>query len=171
MDHPLDEEGEEPHFRPNWLQRVLHFVLGLFCCGWGEEVGAGEHEHVPSDNASSGGARRASQLRSRPLQEVGENSALLHSSSGDCCHTSKMSPQEKQFKSMQKPSFTTKESQLKSVDDESCLICLEDFTDDNPKTHLACGHGFHLGCMLEWQERGRNYCPLCDLTVGSLDEA
>lgn len=82
---------------------------------------------------------------SRPLQDVAEESALLPNR-----HMRKMSPQvaqEAHFKTMKKPSFTTHprsgahSSVPASVDDEVCLICLEDFTESNPKVFYECGHG------------------------------
>lgn len=33
-----------------------------------------------------------------------------------------------------------------------------------------CAAGFHLGCMLEWQERGKTDCPVCDLTIVGPDD-
>jgi len=30
---------------------------------------------------------------------------------------------------------------------------------DNPKTHTACGHHFHLPCLYEWLER-KDTCPI-----------
>lgn len=86
---------------------------------------------------------------SRPLQDVAEDSALLPSRRDTAMR--KVSPQvaqEAQFKTMKKPSFTTinrsgthSSSVPASVDDEVCLICLEDFSDSNPKVFYECGHG------------------------------
>ena len=40
----------------------------------------------------------------------------------------------------------------------------------NPRTPVGCpgGHGFHLGCTLDWLERGHDFCPLCDGTIGGV---
>jgi hypothetical protein len=82
---------------------------------------------------------------SRPLQDVAEESSLLPNR-----QMRKISPQdaqEAQFKTMKKPSFTTlprsgtHASVPASVEDEVCLICLEEFTDSNPKSFFQCGHG------------------------------
>ena len=149
--------------------KLLQFVLSLFCCSWGDVDRPIEHEHVPGDDVAFASASR--HIRSRPLENVGESSALLQGHPNDCSKPSKLSPQEKQFKAMRKPSFTTSAFSGKSGDDETCAVCLEEFTADNPKTHLKCGHGFHLGCVLEWQERGHYGCPLCHVVVDSLDES
>jgi Ring finger domain len=171
---PMDLHGEEEG-RPQtrWFYRVIRFVLGLLCCDWIREDMRYEHEHVPSDSGGfTTGRRHIRGQQQRPLQDVAESSSLLQGSSPSCCKPSKMSPQEKQFRAMKKPSFSTAVFTGKSMDEDSCLICLEEFTDDNPRIHLKCGHGYHLGCMLEWQERGRTECPLCHAVSDSmLDES
>ncbi|GER44823.1 RING finger protein [Striga asiatica] len=48
--------------------------------------------------------------------------------------------------------------------DDSCSICLEDFSDSNPSTVTSCKHEFHLQCMLEWCQRSSN-CPMCWQTL------
>lgn len=150
--------------RPSFLQNVIQFVLKIFCCGWMDCPT--RREHMVFVEGSERRARR--HVRARPLQDVAEGNSLLdvHPNDEFHCYGSHMSAQEQQFKAMKIPSFTTKPFTGKSMDEDGCLICLEDFTDDNPRILLACGHGFHLGCMLEWQERGKTECPVCDITVG-----
>ncbi|KAJ8905493.1 hypothetical protein NDN08_002000 [Rhodosorus marinus] len=41
---------------------------------------------------------------------------------------------------------------------ELCPTCLEEYSDDNPKIIVACGHSFHLSCILEWANRS-DMCP------------
>jgi Ring finger domain len=157
-----------------WLKRLLHFLLRLLCCDQDEDLA--ELDHVPLGSTDSTARPRACgpRLYSRPLQDVGEHAVLLDDDEGAGPGPShKMTPQEKQFAAMRKPSFTTKPMHCQApwAEDEVCLICLEEFTDTNPKNHLTCGHGFHLGCVLEWEERGKTECPICDITVGSLSES
>ncbi|KMZ59125.1 RING/U-box superfamily protein [Zostera marina] len=45
-------------------------------------------------------------------------------------------------------------------EEESCPICLEDYTDENPCITMLCSHKFHLGCLCEWIERSDD-CPIC----------
>jgi hypothetical protein len=150
--------------RPSLFRQVIRFVFNLFCCGWMDTHT--RREHMLFVDGPERRERR--HIRSRPLQDVAEGNSLLDSHPSDDCHRygSHMSAQERQFKAMKIPSFTTKPCSGKSMDEDGCLICLEDFTDDNPRILLACAHGFHLGCMLEWQERGKTECPVCDITVG-----
>ncbi|KAF7293194.1 RING finger protein [Mycena chlorophos] len=44
---------------------------------------------------------------------------------------------------------------------EKCLICLDDYADDDPIRVLGCRHAFHQGCVDKWLETGRNNCPAC----------
>ncbi|KAF3333963.1 E3 ubiquitin-protein ligase [Carex littledalei] len=47
-----------------------------------------------------------------------------------------------------------------SSEDEDCPICLEEYTEENPRMFLQCNHDFHLGCIYEWMERSQA-CPVC----------
>ena len=42
-----------------------------------------------------------------------------------------------------------------------CLICLEDYADDDDLRLLGCRHIFHKNCVDTWLETGRNNCPAC----------
>ena len=54
--------------------------------------------------------------------------------------------------------------------DNSCPTCFEAYEEENPRITLACGHHFHLACILSWQEysaatsRERG-CPACDAPI------
>ncbi|KAK9840209.1 hypothetical protein WJX74_005473 [Apatococcus lobatus] len=47
-----------------------------------------------------------------------------------------------------------------SVEPDVCSICLDCFTDDDPGKFTACGHPYHLQCIMQWAQRSRE-CPLC----------
>ncbi|KAL2902601.1 putative E3 ubiquitin-protein ligase RHB1A [Bienertia sinuspersici] len=55
------------------------------------------------------------------------------------------------------------------IEEEDCPICLEEYTEENPKMLTKCEHHFHLCCILEWLERSET-CPVCDKEM-SIDEA
>lgn len=43
-----------------------------------------------------------------------------------------------------------------------CAICADSVAEDDGVAMLACGHGFHYGCMAQWVAKGkRHVCPLC----------
>lgn len=44
--------------------------------------------------------------------------------------------------------------------DDSCSICLEEFSQNDPSTVTCCKHDFHLQCILEWCQRS-SQCPMC----------
>ncbi|CAH2066298.1 unnamed protein product [Thlaspi arvense] len=45
-------------------------------------------------------------------------------------------------------------------DEDVCPTCFYEYTEDNPKIVLQCGHIFHLACIYEWMERSE-VCPFC----------
>ncbi|KAL3532196.1 hypothetical protein ACH5RR_005717 [Cinchona calisaya] len=54
--------------------------------------------------------------------------------------------------------------------DDSCSICLEAFSENDPSTVTTCKHEFHLQCILEWCQRSSN-CPMCWQTISLKDPA
>ena len=42
-----------------------------------------------------------------------------------------------------------------------CVICQEDFKENNERAKLYCGHKFHLCCIKEWMNH-KMTCPLCN---------
>ncbi|CAE6503926.1 unnamed protein product [Rhizoctonia solani] len=44
---------------------------------------------------------------------------------------------------------------------ERCLICLDDYADDEDLRIMNCKHMFHKDCVDRWMETGRNNCPAC----------
>lgn len=56
----------------------------------------------------------------------------------------------------------TKLHQVMENTSERCLICLEDWTDDDGGRRLLdCGHLFHAPCLDQWLVGSNNSCPLC----------
>lgn len=51
---------------------------------------------------------------------------------------------------------------LEDENEDVCPTCLEIYADDNPKITSACGHAFHLQCIVAWETRsGSRFCPIC----------
>ena len=42
---------------------------------------------------------------------------------------------------------------------------------DNPQIFTSCGHHFHMQCIYEWLERGRETCPLCEAPIAFDEDA
>ncbi|KAH6558847.1 hypothetical protein KP509_1Z042300 [Ceratopteris richardii] len=53
-------------------------------------------------------------------------------------------------------------------DGNICPTCLEDYTSENQRRGLRCGHHFHTGCILHWLESS-NRCPVCRQQVIFID--
>lgn len=136
-------DGDHTREPPLW-RRIAQFfqhLLSLFCCG----------AFMDERDEAEGPDDAVQDPCSRPLQEVAEHSALLSNrrqeSAGSlrkpCCapSTTQMSPQEHLFSMMKKPSFSTGNQHGPSMDEETCMICLEDFNESNPKMYYECGHG------------------------------
>uniref|UniRef100_A0A3N7H8T7 RING-type E3 ubiquitin transferase n=1 Tax=Populus trichocarpa TaxID=3694 RepID=A0A3N7H8T7_POPTR len=47
-----------------------------------------------------------------------------------------------------------------AFEDDSCSICLDPFTAQDPATVTCCNHEYHLQCILEWSQRSKE-CPIC----------
>lgn len=48
---------------------------------------------------------------------------------------------------------------------DSCSICLEDFTDNGIQMVLPCAHAFHPQCVKKWLTMHSSTCPLCKQDV------
>ncbi|KOS15435.1 fog: e3 ubiquitin ligase [Malassezia pachydermatis] len=44
---------------------------------------------------------------------------------------------------------------------EKCLVCLDEWQDDDECRILSCKHAFHAACVDQWLEHNSNSCPLC----------
>ncbi|KAK7689751.1 hypothetical protein QCA50_006390 [Cerrena zonata] len=44
---------------------------------------------------------------------------------------------------------------------DRCLVCLEDYEDEDDIRVMACKHAFHQVCVDRWLQVGRNNCPAC----------
>lgn len=66
---------------------------------------------------------------------------------------------EKLYKKYIKRTTEVKETSKKS--NEICVICQDDFKEDNECSKLYCGHNFHPECIKEWISHKKT-CPLCN---------
>ncbi len=42
-----------------------------------------------------------------------------------------------------------------------CLVCLEEYSEEEEIRIMRCRHAFHKACVDEWMQKGRNNCPAC----------
>lgn len=123
-----------------------------------------------SSSAATGGASTSGSLdvRSRPPAAGHKQQGAGARKPQDSAQTA----EDLRFTKMLKPTFSQQKLRHTAsfqvmVDEDVCPICLEDYSDSNPKSFLSCSHALHLSCALEWEEHGHNTCPLCDVQVAS----
>jgi len=51
------------------------------------------------------------------------------------------------------------------IHNESCAICLDDFTDGLKVKVLPCMHGFHTQCIDPWLNERSDLCPICKSSI------
>merc|ERR1712083_94580 len=51
-----------------------------------------------------------------------------------------------------------------SAENESCVICFEDFVVGAKMLTLPCAHSFHAACVCEWLNKHTS-CPSCQMDV------
>jgi len=54
---------------------------------------------------------------------------------------------------------------------ERCLICLDDYQEEDNIRVMKCRHAFHQNCVDKWLETGRNNCPACRSKGVNVDDA
>ncbi|KAH6911793.1 hypothetical protein BKA70DRAFT_1268516 [Coprinopsis sp. MPI-PUGE-AT-0042] len=47
---------------------------------------------------------------------------------------------------------------------ERCLICLDDYDEEDHIRIMSCRHAFHKDCVDKWLQTGKNNCPACRST-------
>ncbi|EKM75523.1 hypothetical protein AGABI1DRAFT_116356 [Agaricus bisporus var. burnettii JB137-S8] len=47
---------------------------------------------------------------------------------------------------------------------ERCLICLDEYEEEDEIRVMNCRHAFHRGCVDTWLQTGKNNCPACRST-------
>lgn len=57
----------------------------------------------------------------------------------------------------------------KENEPEECVICLEDFVDEDELRVLPCKHEFHIPCIDGWLTKQKKFCPICKRDVCPLD--
>ena len=59
----------------------------------------------------------------------------------------------------------TKFNKEKYSENERCIICMEEFIDNEKVNLLPCGHIFHINCIKQWLLKTKS-CPFCKTEIG-----
>ena len=64
----------------------------------------------------------------------------------------------------------TKIENINKLNDENkkCIICLEDFENDDKIIYLPCFHLFHEKCITDWINMNKGFCPLCRTIINNM---
>ena len=67
-------------------------------------------------------------------------------------------------KKMYKKIINIHNREIPENDNETCCICLEDYSEDNVVGTLPCNHNFHDKCISVWFDE-KHTCPLCQKDI------
>ncbi|KAI0345673.1 hypothetical protein BDW22DRAFT_1481899 [Trametopsis cervina] len=62
------------------------------------------------------------------------------------------------------------EGKISSNCTDRCLVCLDDYEQEDEVRVLSCRHAFHKDCVDKWLQVGRNNCPACRTKGVSSDD-
>jgi hypothetical protein len=68
---------------------------------------------------------------------------------------------DEQFNNLECKSF----KELNLGESKECLICIENFNDDDDVIKIPCNHIFHKNCIKSWVCEESNKCPICRVEV------
>ena len=59
---------------------------------------------------------------------------------------------------------------ISKLNDENkrCVICLEDFQNNDKSIYLPCFHLFHEKCITDWINIKKGFCPLCRAIINKI---
>ena len=67
---------------------------------------------------------------------------------------------EEQFNNLERYNYIKKDDNI-----DECLICLEQFIEDDTIVKVKCNHCFHNGCIEKWLCNESNKCPVCRIEI------
>ncbi|XP_064603185.1 RING finger protein 24-like [Liolophura sinensis] len=100
-----------------------------------------------------------------PLFGVGVLTLLL--TFAFCCYMWRLKKQGQREVGYKKVVYDTRKMKRKKIQNDTCAVCLEDFSQKEEIGLCPCKHAFHVKCIIQWL-RFHNTCPMCKSQVRPL---
>ena len=84
----------------------------------------------------------------------------------DLQHKGNPPASERAIKNLKKTEIN--KDNINTFKEQTCNVCLENFTEGQISNQLDCGHNFHEKCIVKWLQM-RNTCPVCRHELESND--
>ena len=161
------------------------FALGCQCCSalytrfvhWYEDASSGSADYArlassaPSSSSIHAKSSSFTRLQQMELSRMTESNSSdqLSVASGDGVEESERLLRNRFVNFSQTTLLSSLPHGQSSPRPPECVICMEEFTSENPRmpTLCACGENrtqFHYPCLLLWLEQ-KNTCPTCSSTL------
>lgn len=105
---------------------------------------------------------RGGQRQANPQQEGSRNTRIL-----SCKLKIPTKLSKEKIDSLPKIYFKLKKNESANSEKERCMVCMEDFAENERLRLLPCFHKYHIGCIDEWLKE-KSFCPICKQTLDDL---
>ena len=119
-------------------------------------------QNIANSNNNNNLILRGGQRQANPQQEGGRNTRIL-----SCKLKIPTKLSKEKIDSLPKIYFKLKKNESGNSEKEKCMVCMEDFAENERLRLLPCFHKYHIGCIDEWLKE-KSFCPICKQTLDDL---